>query len=364
MFNNYYRDKKVLITGHTGFKGSWLALWLKDLGADIVGVSDEIPTSPSLYEAAGLEELVRGYQCDIRNSDKLREIIFQEKPDIVFHLAAQAIVSKSYEDPIDTIERNVLGSASLLNCLKDYNDPLKLIFITSDKCYENIEWEWGYRENDRLGGKDVYSASKACAEIIFNSFYHSFLKNKSNLLLCTTRAGNVIGGGDWAKDRIVADCARSWSESKPVKIRAPNATRPWQHVLEPLSGYLHLGALLNEDLNGKSYNFGPRAEQNNKVLELLRDLFCFWDLKDFEPYEIVDSIPFHEAGLLKLNCDRALFDLKWEPNLTYDECVEFVGTWYNNYYNLNDATDLRVFTLDQIRRYSNLAVSRSLKWTK
>ena len=311
MFNNVYKGKKVLVTGHTGFKGSWLTTWLLKLGANVVGISKEVPTSPSMFEALELEKNIKHYNEDIINLDAIVKIIREEKPDILFHLAAQAIVSVSYSDPIETISSNVMGTANVLEALKEINEPCTAIIITSDKCYDNVEQVWGYKETDLMGGKDIYSGSKGAAELIIKSYYHSFFKNKSsNVKLAIGRAGNVIGGGDWAQDRIVVDCVRAWSEGKSVEIRSPEATRPWQHVLEPLSGYLNLGAVLymSNKLDGEAFNFGPRAEQNRTVLELLTELSKDWDIA--QAYHVTDNIPFHEAGLLKLICDKSLFYLK------------------------------------------------------
>ena len=254
MFENIYKGKRVLITGHTGFKGSWLCTWLLDLGATVAGFSVDIPTEPSHFEALGLSARIENFKGDVRNKSSLDEAMNKFRPDIVFHMAAQSLVRKSYEDPILTFETNSIGTLNLLDCLRDHPSVIAAILITSDKCYENVEWIWGYRENDRLGGKDPYSASKACAEIISKVYMETFFKEKGPSI-ATTRAGNVIGGGDWALDRIVPDCARAWSKGEKVEIRNPNATRPWQHVLEPLSGYLVLGQKLlqgNPEVNSLS----------------------------------------------------------------------------------------------------------------
>jgi CDP-glucose 4,6-dehydratase len=261
MFSSIYKNKKVLVTGHTGFKGSWLTTWLLKLKANVIGISKDIPTHPSMFEELNLEEKIKHYQEDIRNLSKMSEIILDEKPDFLFHLAAQSLVSVSYDDPIETISSNLLGTANILEALKISNHKCTSIIITSDKAYENVEQIWGYKEDDKMGGRDIYSGSKGAAELIIKSYYHSFFKNKeSNITLAIGRAGNVIGGGDWAKDRIVVDCMKSWSDNKSVEIRSPKATRPWQHALEPLSGYLNLGQVLCEDggLHGESFNFGPR----------------------------------------------------------------------------------------------------------
>lgn len=363
MFNGVYAGKKVLITGHTGFKGAWLTMWLLKLGAKVCGISDRIPTQPSMFKRLDLERKIDHHFCDIRNKNSMDTIFQDFKPDFVFHLAAQAIVSTSYSDPLDTITTNVIGTANVLECLRSLENVCTAVLITSDKCYENVEWEWGYRETDAVGGKDIYSGSKGAAEVIFHAYQRSFFKeNNGNVKLATARAGNVIGGGDWAKNRIVVDCMKAWSKGEVVEIRSPSATRPWQHVLEPLSGYLTLGYKLssNPKLHGNSFNFGPRAEQNRTVLELISDLAKVWGIELSQAYRVTDNIPFHEAGLLKLNCDKALFHLKWEANLTYQECVIFVGKWYHAFYK----TDANMYdaTINQLKLYEQISQKKGLVW--
>lgn len=365
MFNNVYKNKKVLITGNTGFKGSWLSVWLLKLGAKIIGVSKDIPTNPAMFDELKLNKKLKFYQEDIRNLNKIKQIFNDEKPDFMFHLAAQPIVSVSYDNPIETISSNTMGTANILEVLRNIQFPCTAIIITSDKAYDNIEQVWGYKEDDKIGGKDVYSGSKGAAELIIKCYYHSFFKNHKYAKLAVARAGNVIGGGDWAKDRIVADCMRSWSEGKAVEIRSPNATRPWQHVLEPLSGYLNLGQILYNDssFNGEAFNFGPRAEQNHTVENLLKDLSAFWNFKNINnAYRVTDNIKFHEAELLKLNCDKALFYLKWQANLDYRDTIKFTSEWYYNFY--TKKADMMNFTLLQIKEYEKLAKQKGLKWTE
>ncbi|WP_197090499.1 CDP-glucose 4,6-dehydratase [Yersinia similis] len=367
MFDGVYFGKKVMVTGHTGFKGTWLTSWLLKLGANVCGISKGIPTQPSMFEELKLDEKIEHHFCDIRDIEKLKKIVLDYKPDFLFHLAAQAIVSESYADPLTTISTNVMGTANILEILRELENDCTAIIITSDKCYENVEWPWGYKETDAVGGRDIYSGSKGAAEVIFHAYQQSFFKGKNNhIRLATGRAGNVIGGGDWAKDRIVVDCMTNWAKGKIVELRSPSATRPWQHVLEPLSGYLTLGASLYknfEKLHGESFNFGPKAEQNRTVLELMADLSQSWHIDDKnKAYVVIDNVPFHEAGLLKLNCDKALFYMKWEANLSYKECVSMVGEWYYAFYhkkgNMND------LTMSQIEYYETLAKSRGLIWTK
>jgi len=366
VFSDIYKNKKVLITGHTGFKGTWLTAWLVKLGANIVGISKDIPTKPSMFEELKLEEKIVHYKEDIRNLSKIIEIVSNEKPEFLFHLAAQPIVSTSYSDPIETISSNVMGTANILEALKTSNHKCSAVIITSDKAYDNVEQVWGYKEDDKMGGKDIYSGSKGAAELIIKSYYHSFLKNKdSNIKIAIGRAGNVIGGGDWARDRIVVDCMQAWSENKSVEIRSPEATRPWQHVLEPLSGYLNLGQVLYKDdsMNGEAFNFGPRAEQNHTVKQLLEDLSKYWHFKTVDDaFTVTDNIPFHEAGLLKLNCDKALFHFKWQANLEYKDTIRFTSEWYYDFYNTGKS--ILDKTIEQISEYEKMAKDKELTWTE
>jgi CDP-glucose 4,6-dehydratase len=366
MFNNIYKGKKVLITGNTGFKGSWLTIWLLKLGANVYGIAKDIPTVPSMYNELGIKNKITHYDNDVRDLDSVVRIIKEVKPDFLFHLAAQALVSVSYSDPIETITTNVIGTTNILEALKQSNHHCVGIFITSDKCYDNVEWEWGYKETDALGGKDIYSGSKGAAEVVFKSYFHSFFNSdKSNVKVATTRAGNVVGGGDWAKDRIVPDCMRAWSKNEIVEIRSPSATRPWQHVLEPLSGYLALGQQLysQENINGESFNFGPSTQHSHTVEDILRDMSKYLDIEDpSNAYQITDNIKFHEAGLLKLNCDKALFHLKWVPTLNYEQLVAFTGSWYFSFY--KDKENMLDFTLAQIGKYEQIAISKENQWTK
>jgi len=363
MFSSVYKGKKVLVTGHTGFKGAWITAWLLKLEAHVIGVSIDIPTNPSLFQELNLESKITDYRIDIRNLSLLEEIILKEMPDFIFHLAAQPIVSLSYTDPVNTFSTNVMGTVNLLESLRKVNKKCVAIIITSDKCYDNVEWVWGYKESDALGGKDIYSGSKGAAEIVYKSYFHSFFKNHPFVTLVSARAGNVIGGGDWAKDRIVPDCMNAWFHNQSVEIRSPNATRPWQHVLEPVSGYLNLGQKLIEDpsLNGESFNFGPKSENNHTVVNLLEDLSKFWNLKnEIAAYEITDNIRFHEAGLLKLNCDKALYYLKWLPTLEYCELIEFTSKWYYEFY--HNKINMWTYTINQIDRYEVLAMQKKIKW--
>jgi CDP-glucose 4,6-dehydratase len=363
MFSNYYNNKKVLVTGHTGFKGSWLTSWLIKLNAKVVGYSKDVPTNPSMFNDLELKEHIKHYIADIRDLKFLKEVINKEKPDIIFHLAAQAIVSKSYIDPVETNSTNIIGTMNVLESVKEIDFQCSLIMITSDKCYKNVEWIWGYKETDHLGGKDVYSGSKAAAEIVIHSYFHSFFKNHQYVKIGVGRAGNVIGGGDWAEDRIVVDCMKSWKNNGKVEIRSPKATRPWQHVLEPLSGYLSLGSKLSSKINGEAFNFGPKFSKNHTVIDLLNDLAKDFGISDVKnAYKITENIPFNEAGLLKLNCDKALFKLNWEANLDYHQTVKIIANWYKEYYKNN--SNLFDYTLNQISEYEKIAITQSLDWTK
>ena len=365
IFASTYKDKKVLVTGHTGFKGSWLTTWLLKLGAKVTGVSIDLPTQPAMFEVLSLSGQIKHIQADIRDLTAMCDLIVLEQPDFVFHLAAQAIVSVSYSDPVNTMTTNFVGTMNVLEALRKLERPCVAVLITSDKCYDNVEWVWGYREIDGLGGKDIYSGSKGATELLIKSYLHSFFQNGHPVRLAVGRAGNVIGGGDWAKDRIVVDCMRAWSEGRPAEIRSPQATRPWQHVLEPLSGYLTLGQSLFEQtkLHGEVYNFGPRAEQNHTVVDLLNDLGQLWNFSSLdETYQVTDNIPFHEAGLLKLNCDKALLHLKWESNLEYSETVQLVGDWYTKFY--REKADMYNMTLEQIAFYERMGVERNRVWVK
>lgn len=367
MFADIYKGKTVLITGHTGFKGSWLTTWLVKLGAKVVGVSNGIPTQPSMFEVLEMDKHIRNITADVRDGKAMSEIIADVSPDFVFHLAAQAIVSTSYSDPVETMSTNVMGTVNVMEALRKHTSPCVAVMITSDKCYDNVEWIWGYKETDHMGGKDVYSGSKGAAELVIKSYYHSFFKNDHPVKIGIGRAGNVIGGGDWAQDRIVVDCMRAWSEGRNVEIRSPQATRPWQHVLEPLSGYLSLGQALysRNNLHGEAFNFGPRAEQNHTVVDLLHDLAQKWGFDNMDKaYAVTGNIPFHEAGLLKLNCDKALSFLKWESNLLYPETIGLLSEWYIAYYKDKIIDNMFGFTFDQISKYEQIAVERNRIWTK
>ena len=367
MFNNIYKDKKVVVTGNTGFKGAWLTIWLLRMGARVYGISNGVPTNPSLFENLQLAEKIEHRTADIRDFAAVREIIHAVRPDFLFHLAAQPIVGFSYTDPVGTIATNVLGTTHILESLRLADFSCNAVIITSDKCYDNVEWVWGYRESDRLGGKDPYSASKGGAELIIKTYYHSFFKQSPQAIkIVSVRAGNVIGGGDWADKRIVPDCFRAWSEGRTVTIRSPRATRPWQHVLEPLSGYLCAGQALGENnpqVNGGAYNFGPAEIRNYSVIELLREISNHWTFQDgAEKFIVEDDAGFHEAGLLKLNCDKAAAHLQWNSVLNFNETAGFTADWYDRFYHKNE--DMFAFSNEQIEQYLHKAREQNLTWSR
>jgi CDP-glucose 4,6-dehydratase len=365
-YSNVYKGKKVIVTGNTGFKGAWLTTWLLELGATVVGISNEIPTSPySLFEELALDKQINYIQEDIRNGEAIKQIFLAQSPDFVFHLAAQPIVIKSYTDPVDTMTTNIIGTVNILEALRSLQNECVAVMITSDKCYDNVEWMWGYKETDRLGGKDPYSASKGAAELMIKTYYHSyFSKPDSKIKLTAVRAGNVIGGGDWADRRIVPDCINAWINNEVVEIRSPQSTRPWQHVLEPLSGYLLAGKCLyeNSSLNGEAFNFGPNSDQNKTVLELIDALAQVWgNTQNDNLYKVIPPPTFHEAGLLKLNCDKALHLLSWKPVMNFKETTSLTTLWYKKF--ATNRVEMYSYTVNQIKQYASLANNRGLIWT-
>ena len=358
MLENIYKGKVVLVTGHTGFKGSWLSIWLSLLGAKVVGISLGALDYPSNYEVSGVSKFIKEYYVDIRDRVKVSQIVQQHQPDFVFHLAAQPLVLISYESPVDTIETNLVGTVNILESLRMLEKDVVSIMITSDKVYDNVGWVWGYRETDKLGGKDPYSASKGMAELAIHSYVKSFFSfENTNVKVGITRAGNVIGGGDWAVDRIVPDCMKSWSQNKIVEIRNPNATRPWQHVLDPLYGYLVLGEKLakSPEFHGEAYNFGPEAHHNYSVRDLIEYMSRTW--KNIRWEDVSKNQEYlHESKLLKLSTDKALSDLGWKPMLHFEDTVRMTVEWYKLYYS-NKRSSMYEFTTDQIEEYENIIYS-------
>lgn len=344
-FSNVYKNKKVLVTGHTGFKGSWLSLWLTELGARVIGYSLKPPTKPNLFESIGLEDKITHIIGDVGDEENLFAIFEEHQPDFVFHLAAQSLVRHSYREPKLTYETNVMGTVNVLECVRKTKSVGVCIVVTSDKCYENGEWVYGYREIDPLGGHDPYSSSKACAELVTSAYARSFFNPENygkthNVTLSSVRAGNVIGGGDWGEDRIIPDCIKSLSRGENITLRNPYAIRPWQHVLEPLSGYLLLGSLMYKDAEYSSaWNFGPGDESITTVKELAELVIRNWG---GGAYKIDPSPHPHEADFLKLDISKARTQLGWKPIFDIDEAVTRTINWYKNFYKGKDVYRLTV----------------------
>lgn len=334
-----YKGKNVFITGHTGFKGSWLSLWLAKMGANVFGYSLFPDTTPNNYTVSSVTDLLfEETIADVRDKKSLKKAIKKANPDFVFHLAAQSLVRKSYSCPVETFETNVIGSLNVLEGLRELGQPCSVVMITSDKCYENNGQIWGYRENDPLGGYDPYSASKAAAEIAVTSYRRSFFPkdslDKHGVQIATVRAGNVIGGGDWAENRIIPDAVRALSSGKTITVRNPNAVRPWQHVLEPLFGYLMLGAKMSEEKNPElcsAWNFGPLCNEECPVSDLM-DLFCKeWGRGNWNLVSLTNAP--HEASVLRLSIDKAVYKLHWAPRWNLYEAIKITAAWYKKYYN-------------------------------
>lgn len=365
IFKDAYKGKKVLVTGDTGFKGAWLSIWLNLLGAKVMGYSSYLPSKPCLFSVCKVNRHIKHIAGDIRNYDSFKNAFLKYKPDIVFHLAAQPLVSESYLNPKLTFETNILGTINVLECMRKFSKDTIAIIITSDKCYRNMEWTWGYRETDLLGGDDPYASSKACAELVFHSYYKSFFyKSNKNCRIATTRAGNVIGGGDWAVNRIVPDCVRAWSKNKILYVRNPKATRPWQHVLEPLSGYLWLGAELSSlgKLSGESFNFGPNYKANESVETLIR-LFSKNFTGKNKWRRSKNNIISKESLFLKVSCDKAMKYLDWNAVLSFSDTIKMAAQWYVEYYK-KENRDMLGFTISQIEHYIAEARKNNLSWAK
>jgi CDP-glucose 4,6-dehydratase len=328
-----FKGRRVFITGHTGFKGSWLAFMLNEAGADVMGYALRPETAENHFELLKLDSKIRHVLGDIRNGALLADTLEKFKPEFVFHLAAQALVRPSYDDPVATFTTNILGSTNLLEAVRKCESVRSLVYITSDKCYENVEWLWGYREIDQLGGRDPYSASKAAAEIVFSSYVRSFFDQNPQMGAASARAGNVIGGGDWAQDRIVPDCIRAINAGNPIVLRNPAATRPWQHVMEPLTGYLVLAARLYEQPKrwGGAWNFGPSTQEVRTVKEVAEIIVNQIGRGRVEVHEQTTQV--HEAQLLQLNCDKAHQLLGWSPRWNVDKTLESTALWYKEVMN-------------------------------
>jgi CDP-glucose 4,6-dehydratase len=360
LFSGIYKDKTVLVTGHTGFKGSWLVYWLKQMGSNVIGYSLQAPTTPNHISLLDLD--IVSVLGDIRDLDKLHQTFEEYKPDIVFHLAAQALVRCSYENPIETYEANVIGTLKVFEACRKA-DVKAIVNITSDKAYENKEWVWGYRENDPMGGYDPYSSSKGCADLLANSYRNSYFNTKNykkthNTLLASCRAGNVIGGGDWAKDRLITDVMVSVSQGKKINIRNPHATRPWQHVLEPLSGYLHIGQKLLEGkvAFGEAWNFGPSDEGCITVEEVVNHVKKYWDTIDYDINKGHNEL--HEANLLKLDCSKAHNLLNWKNVWGSGKTFEKTVNWYKIFYEENHHS-----TYNDLVSYIKDAKAKKIEWS-
>ena len=368
-FNKKYEGKKVLITGHTGFKGSWLSLWLKELGADVYGYALDPPTHPSLFEILKLENQIHHQIGDILDLKKLRKSIQKIQPDIIFHLAAQSLVGESYKEPLYTIWANTVGTVNVLEAVRLSGLSPAIIAVTTDKCYENKEWIYGYRENDPLGGYDPYSASKGAAEILIASWRNSFFNidqlAEHGVRLASVRAGNVIGGGDWNKDHIMTNCIQALVSRSPIGVKSPRSTRPWQHVLEALGGYLKLGEKLLTLDNPKlpdyceAYNFGPMIESNKTVEELVDTVIRHWGNGSW--FHENPEEPYHESGLLQLSIEKSLHRLNWLPQWNFEETIEYAVQWYKEFENNGDMLD---FTQKQLLDYQNKLNNRDLKKIK
>jgi CDP-glucose 4,6-dehydratase len=343
----FWRGRRVLVTGVTGFKGGWLALWLRELGATVVGYSLPPPTTPSLFHSARVGDDLEWIDGDVRDCARLRRVAADHAPEIVFHLAAQPLVRASYETPVETFETNVLGTVNVLESLREQSSTRAIVVVTSDKCYENREWCWPYRENDPLGGHDPYSSSKACAEIAASAYYRSFFRSRG-VGVATARAGNVIGGGDWARDRLVPDVVAALGTGKSVLVRNPASIRPWQHVLEPLSGYLALAERLASEPEAFSegWNFGPDLDALRPVEDLVESMCALWG--DGARWHAAKIDQPHEARILALDASKARARMGWRPRLTLDEALAWTIAWYKDH---ASAIDVRDRSLRQIRSY-------------
>jgi len=392
MFKNIYHDKRVLVTGHTGFKGSWLCIWLKELGAEVLGYSLDPPSEPNNFSACRLSEHIDHQYGDVRDHDRLISIFSHYQPEMVFHLAAQALVRPAYDDPKGTFDTNAGGTVNVLEAVRRTPGVRVVVNVTSDKCYENREWVWGYRENDPLGGHDPYSASKGCAELIFTAYLRSFFSNSASgkksgdtipisgeIGSCpqisqissggrqigagSCRAGNAIGGGDWGRDRLIPDCVRALNAGRPVGIRNPQSVRPWQHVLELLSGYLWLGARLWEDPEGFSgaWNFGPGGADSGSVQEVVDRFIKTWGSGAWE--DLSDPRAVHEAAALRLCCDKAMDRLGWGNALSLAQNIALTADWYKQYYQNSGKMNMYDACAGQIGYYVDQARSGKLLWT-
>lgn len=361
LFNGIYKNKRIFLTGHTGFKGSWMVLWLKQLGAEVYGYSLKPVYSPAHYDLLdlGIDESIG----DIRDYNMLQKAMQSFMPHMVIHMAAQPLVRLSYSEPLNTFETNVMGTANILNACRQVDSVRAIVNITTDKCYENREWVWGYREKDPMGGHDPYSASKGCAELVTSAYRNSFFNIDKygidhKVLISSVRAGNVIGGGDWADDRLIPDIMKAAEKGETVIIRSPESTRPWQHVLEPLSGYLMLGQKLLEGNKeyGEPWNFGPTDEESITVQRVVESIKKTWPRVEYSLQP--DSKTLHEANLLKLDCSKAHFKLKWKGIWNSEKTFEATTEWYKQFYKNN-----KVISETQLKGYVDDAYKANAVWT-
>ncbi|MDB4302845.1 CDP-glucose 4,6-dehydratase [bacterium] len=336
---SFWKGKKVYLTGHTGFKGSWLSLWLQNMGALVKGYSLDVNTTPALFSQANIAEEMESEIGDIRNLEQLTKSMVSFSPDILIHMAAQPLVRLSYQEPVDTYTTNVIGTVNVLEAARKCPNLKAIVSVTTDKCYENKEWEWGYRENEPMGGHDPYSSSKGCAELVTSAYRRSFFSSEDTASLASARAGNVIGGGDWAEDRLIPDILRAFEKSEPVVIRNPLSTRPWQHVLEPLSGYLVLAQelYLNGDEFAEGWNFGPDDKDCKPVSWILDKMVTYWG--NNASWSLDKNNNPHEAGFLKLDCSKASNRLKWKPKLDLVQTIKLIVSWQEAYYDDKDMKD-------------------------
>ena len=347
--SSFWKGKKVYLTGHTGFKGSWLSLWLQNMGALVMGYSLDVNTKPALFSLAKVADGMQSEIGDIRNLEQLTKSMVSFSPDILIHMAAQPLVRLSYEEPVDTYTTNVIGTVNVLEAARKCPNLKAIVSVTTDKCYENKEWEWGYRENEAMGGHDPYSSSKGCAELVTSAYKRSFFSSQDSASLASARAGNVIGGGDWAEDRLIPDILRAFEKSEPVVIRNPLSTRPWQHVLEPLSGYLVLAQelFLNRDDFAEGWNFGPKDEDCKPVSWILDQMVTYWG--NYASWILDKNNNPHEAGFLKLDCSKASNRLKWKPKWNLQITLKLIVDWHLLYIN---GGDVKKQCLKEINIYS------------
>ena len=357
----FWADKRVLITGHTGFKGAWLCLLLEQTGAQVCGYAHEPPTQPSLFDLAKIGDRIDSVRGDIRDYEHLRKTIAERRPEIVIHMAAQPLVRRSYRDPLETYSTNVMGTANLLEAVRQVGGVKVVVNVTSDKCYHNREMMWGYRENDPMGGYDPYSSSKGCAELVADAFRKSYFDKPADgapyVALGSVRAGNVIGGGDWAEDRLIPDSIKACQQKKSIEIRSPHAIRPWQHVLEPISGYLLLAEKLWTEGRAfaEGWNFGPADQDARPVQTIVDRIVKLWG--DGACWHLSDGPHPHEAHYLKLDCSKARARLGWSPRTDLATALEWTVSWYQR---VGRGEDARIVTLDQIRQF--LSAERSASW--